>query len=188
MNKVTKSAVRAINLITYACIGAVVYVQYSFACSTASCDYLCFIVSTTTQLEEATDYELRSQIRKAIRNKKKATGKDVGLGKKTGAATYRRPGFQAPKLLTLPNSVTGNVLPDKVNMDTHTITDKGSTVISYMGLETTKPPRGVVPKSKAKDGVTTSPARQSTSSARQTSVSSSPRGSVSSTKVIAFLK
>ena len=69
--------------------------------------------SHTHQMNNASSYEERSAIRKALR---KAKG-DAGKGKKTGSAEYRRAGFQAPKKMTIPNSVTGNVLPSKVSME-----------------------------------------------------------------------
>lgn len=139
-------------------------------CLTAPCYGYCWdILSSLLQLEEATDYDIRSKIRKAIRELKKQTGQDVGR-KKVGSASYRRPGFQAPKTMTIPNSVTGNVTPDRVNMETHQFEKGGNVAIGFMGLQTTQPPRGYAQKSK---GTTSSSAKRTTSTSSRGSVSSS---------------
>ena len=119
------------------------------------------------QLEEATGYEERSKIRKVLRERKKAQLGDASA-KKHGSASYRRPGFQAPKVMTIPNSVTGNVLPDRVRMDKLAMQEKpqSQATISYLDKKTVvapyKPTRKVSGASVTSGSVT------------------SPRGSVSS--------
>ena len=87
-------------------------------------------------MNKATSYEERSAIRKALR---KAKG-DGGKVKKTGSSTYRRAGFQAPTKVTIPNSVTGNVLPSKVSMDNPAKLEAPSTTttISYLKKDSEK--------------------------------------------------
>ncbi len=87
-----------------------------------------------------------------------------------GSASYRRPGSQAPKTMTIPNSVTGNVMPDRVNMETHQFKKGGNVAIAFMGLPTTQPPRGSAPK--VKSGA---PSKRTTSTSSRGS-----RGSVDS--------
>ena len=86
------------------------------------------------QLETATDYDERSKLRRALRRAKESQGKEVGSRKKVGSTVYRRAGFQAPKVMTIPNSVTGNVLPNKVNMENPTTVIPPSTtaIISFL--------------------------------------------------------
>ena len=63
--------------------------------------------------------------------------------RQTGSSLYRRPGFQAPKSMAIPNSVTGNVLPSKVSMETITTTkhpDPNLPTISYLGAKTVVSP------------------------------------------------
>jgi hypothetical protein len=149
-------------------------------------------------LEDATDYEERQKIRKAIRNIKKAEGR--APSKKTGTAMYRRMGtFQPPKQITIPNSVTGNVLPDRVVTETNkTEKGDGGKTLSYLNARTTQPPHGYKTRSKEKTEPTYTPVipmgRQSPSAYLKrsplNSVGStqsprgSPRPSVSSTQSI----
>lgn len=65
------------------------------------------------QLDTATSYDDRSELRRAIRKLK--SGGDSK--KKVGSSNYRRAGYQAHIKLAIPNSVTGNVLPNKVSTD-----------------------------------------------------------------------
>lgn len=149
---------------------------------------------THTQLEDATDYDQRQKIRKAIRLIRKAEGRTT-TKKRTGTAEYRRMGtFQAPKQITIPNSVTGNVLPDRVVTESNK-TEKvgGGKTISYLNAKTTQPPHGYSsrtsrdtssPRAAAKvslgsDGVRRSPLNSVGQSPRN-----SPRQSVSSTQSI----
>ena len=60
-------------------------------------------------MDNATSYDERAAIRKAIRKLKTSGRKSVG------SANYRRAGYQAPTTVAIPNSVTGNILPNKVN-------------------------------------------------------------------------
>ena len=104
--------------------------------------YMCSHTYVYTQLNDATGYDERQKIRKAIRNIKKAEGRTPA--KRTGTAEYRRTGtFQPPKQITIPNSVTGNVLPDRVATGSNK-TEKGDSgkTISYLNATTTQPPRG----------------------------------------------
>ena len=82
------------------------------------------------QLSNASSYDERSAIRKALR-KVKGDGRGV---KKTGSSVYRRAGFQAPTKVTIPNSVTGNVLPNKISMENpnKVETPQGAATISYL--------------------------------------------------------
>ena len=62
--------------------------------------------------------------------------------------------FQPPKQITIPNSVTGNVLPDRVVTETNKMEKvEGGKTISYLNAMTTQPPRGYVPRAgKEKSG------------------------------------
>lgn len=91
------------------------------------------------QLDNADNYETRSKIRAAIRNLKKKSGS--GIRRQTGSSQYRRPGFQAPRLVTIPNSVTGNVLPSRVAEGKSVKPpDKTTPVISYLNSKSEKSP------------------------------------------------
>lgn len=106
------------------------------------------------QLEKATSYDDRSEIRRAIRKLKSSGGQDSR--KKVGSANYRRAGYQARITVAIPNSVTGNVLPNKVSTDN----------ISKIEVP---PNKGTISYLKSR----------STSTSKATVDSSSPRGSVS---------
>ncbi len=83
---------------------------------------------TTLQLNSAEDYEKRSAIRKAIRNLKGSKSK-----KQVGSSNYRRAGWQAPKSVSIPNSVTGNIMGLKVNITENTLeTPSSKTTTSYL--------------------------------------------------------
>lgn len=79
-----------------------------------------------------------------------------------GSANYRRAGYQAQIKLAIPNSVTGNVLPNKVNTDNLSKTEvpQSKATISYLNA------KGVVapPKRHQSRGTESSP-RNSVSSA-----------------------
>ena len=155
-------------------------------------------VYTHIQLEDASEYEERQKIRKAIRSILKAEGR--ATTKKTGTAEYRRMGtFQAPKQITIPNSVTGNVLPDRMVVGSNKMERvEGGKTISYLNAKTTQPPRGYTPKNtREKSGGPIASAkipvgRESPSSYRRRSPLNSsgqspvtsPRPSVSSTQSI----
>ena len=120
-------------------------------------------------MNNASSYDERSAIRKALR---KAKG-DAGKVKKTGSATYRRAGFQAPTKVTIPNSVTGNVLPDRVSTDNlgKLETPQTKATISYLkSKETDKKARS------AARGSSTTPTRSRGSS--QTSTGNTPEPKV----------
>ncbi len=90
---------------------------------------------------------------------KKASG---GKRQTIGTSVYRRPGFQAPKLVQIPNSVTGNVLPSSLK-DGESVKppDKNTPTIGYLNATTTKSP-------KRKETTGTSPrSSQSTYSSQQ---------------------
>ena len=94
-----------------------------------------------SQLDRADDYDERAKIRSALRTLKKSTGH--GNRRTTGTSVYRRPGFQAPKSVLIPNSVTGNVLPSTVK-DGESVKppDKNTPTIGYLNATTTvKSPR-----------------------------------------------
>ena len=113
---------------------------------------------------------------------------------------YRRMGtFQPPKQMTIPNSVTGNVLPDRVVTDTNkTEKGDGEKTLSYLNARTTQLPYGYKIRPKDKTEPTSTPVipigRQSPSAYLKrsplNSVGStqsprgSPRPSVSSTQSI----
>ena len=64
----------------------------------------------------------------------------------TGTSVYRRPGFQTPRSVQIPNSVTGNVLPSAVK-DGEPVKppNKTTPTISYLNAKTTvtkSPKRG----------------------------------------------
>ncbi len=82
-------------------------------------------------MENATNYDERSALRKAIRKLKNA---GIDNKKKFGSANYRRAGYQAPKTMLIPNSVTGNVLPNKVTTDNLSKVEvpKDMATISYL--------------------------------------------------------
>ena len=89
------------------------------------------------QLEDATDYESRSKIRAAIRELKKKTGQPLGRNR-ANTSQYRRPGFQAPRTVTIPNSVTGNVYPSVVkDGETTKKPDKNTPTIGYLNSQAT---------------------------------------------------
>lgn len=73
----------------------------------------------------------------------------------TGASVYRRPGFQAPKTVQIPNSVTGNVLPQTLK-DGESVKppDKHTPTIGYLNATTTVTPKraGKNPKSSQSAG------------------------------------
>ena len=94
----------------------------------------------TLQMDDATDYDKRQKIRKAIRDIKKAEGR--APAKRTGTAEYRRTGtFQPPKQITIPNSVTGNVLPDRLTTGSNKKEKaEGGKTISYLNATTTQLP------------------------------------------------
>lgn len=114
------------------------------------------------QLNDASNYEERSAIRKAIRNMKSGSDR-----KKVGSANYRRAGYQAPTTVAIPNSVTGNILPNKVCTDNISKVEipRSNTTISYLKSKATSSVR----KSDDSD-ITTVQSRSA----------SSPRGSTSS--------
>lgn len=57
----------------------------------------------------------------------------------TSTSQYRRPGFQAPRTVTIPNSVTGNVYPTVVKDGVPSKgPDKNTPTISYLNAQTTK--------------------------------------------------
>ena len=62
--------------------------------------------------------------------------------------------FQPPKQITIPNSVTGNVLPDRVATESNKMEKaEGGKTISYLNAKTTQPPRGYVSRAgKEKSG------------------------------------
>ena len=117
---------------------------------------------THTQLSKAENYDERSAIRKALRNIKGSKTK-----KHVGSASYRRAGWQAPKSMLIPNSVTGNVLPNKVNVtDNKVESPQSKATISYLkgGKEATygeqtrkrssgQGPRGSSPRSSPRESV-----------------------------------
>ena len=61
----------------------------------------------------------------------------------TGTAGYVRPGFQAPRSITIPNSVTGNVMPSAVKDGVPVKPpDKSTPTIGYLNATTiVKSPR-----------------------------------------------
>ena len=122
-------------------------------------------------MNNASSYEERSAIRKALR---KAKG-DAGKAKKTGSSTYRRAGFQAPTKVTIPNSVTGNVLPNKVSMDNPAKleTPQSKATISYLKSKEADKAKGLV----TGRGSSTTPTRSRGSS--QTSTGNTPEPRVS---------
>ena len=72
---------------------------------------------------------------------KKSSG--AGNRNRNGTAVYRRPGFQTPQTVQIPNSITGNVLPSSVK-DGEPIKppDKNTPTIGYLNATTTvKSPR-----------------------------------------------
>lgn len=74
-----------------------------------------------------------------MRALKKASGKDR---KMTGTSVYRRPGFQAPKSVQIPNSVTGNVLPQTLkDGESVKAPDKNTPTIGYLNAGTTVGPK-----------------------------------------------
>ena len=77
--------------------------------------------------------------------------------------------------MTIPNSVTGNVLPDRVHMDKFTQKEKpkGKATISYLEKKTVVPPYTSTRKSSAASGKSLTSPRASVTS---------PRASVSSTR------
>jgi len=81
-------------------------------------------------LDNASSYEERSELRRALRKLK--SGQDNR--KKVGSSNYRRAGYQAQISLAIPNSVTGNVLPNKVQMENITKVEVPQTkaTISYL--------------------------------------------------------
>ena len=117
------------------------------------------------QLANAQNYEDRSAIRKALRKLKGKASK-----KQVGTANYRRAGYQTPKSMIIPNSVTGNVLPDKVNMADIRKVDapQAKSATSYLKSGTKDTPYGEQRR------------RSSGQAGGVESHSSSPRGSVSS--------
>ena len=77
--------------------------------------HLILLSSSSNQLEKATSYEERSALRKAIRKLKNSGGQETK--KKVGSANYRRAGYQTRITVAIPNSVTGNILPNKVSTE-----------------------------------------------------------------------
>ena len=118
-------------------------------------------------MNNASSYEERLAIRKALR---KAKG-DSGKAKKTGSATYRRAGFQAPTKVTIPNSVTGNVLPNKVSMDNPAKLETPQTkaTISYLKSKEADKAKGLG------RGSSTTPTRSRGSSQTSTGNTPEPR-------------
>ena len=106
-------------------------------------------------MEQATNYDERSEIRRAIRKLKNSGGDSR---KKVGSANYRRAGYQTRITVAIPNSVTGNILPNKVSTENISKVEvppnKGT--ISYLKSRNTSTSKGPV------------------------DAASSPRGSVSS--------
>lgn len=112
------------------------------------------------QLDNASSYDERSSLRKAIRKLKSGDGR-----KKVGSSNYRRAGYQAPTTMAIPNSVTGNILPNKVSTEN----------ISKVEI-----PQSTATTSYLK-GSRTSSVRKTDSSSKKSETSlASPRGSVSS--------
>ena len=109
------------------------------------------------QLDKASSYEERSELRRAIRKLKAGGGQDSK--KKVGSSNYRRAGYQAHITMSIPNSVTGNVLPNKVSTSNITKVE--------------------VPQAKATISYLKS-SRQSTKKPSESSTGRSPHGSVSS--------
>ena len=118
----------------------------------------------TLQLNGAEDYEERSAIRKAIRNLKGSKSK-----KQVGSSNYRRAGWQAPKSVSIPNSVTGNILPVKVNVTDNTLETPPSTATTSYLKSNEMPYRNQGRRKSSGTGVTNG-----------LSTRSSPRESVSS--------
>ena len=108
-------------------------------------------------MDKATSYEERSEIRKAIRKLK--SGGDSR--KKVGSSNYRRAGYQAHITLAIPNSVTGNVLPNKVSTSNISKVEvpQSKATTSYL-----KSPRGGSGSKKSSDAAPHSP-HESVSSA-----------------------
>ena len=80
-------------------------------------------------MEKAETYEERSGIRKAIRALKGSSKPK----KHVGSSNYRRAGWQAPKSVTIPKSVTNNVLPIRVNVTDNKLENPDTkSTISYL--------------------------------------------------------
>lgn len=129
----------------------------------------------TQQYDNAQSYEERSSIRKALKKLKGGASK-----KNVGSTGYKRPGYQAPKSMIIPNSVTGNVLPDKVNMTDIRKVDSPQTksATSYLTSGTKETPYGE--QRRRSSGQTGGTGTTTTAKSPRGSTASSPRGSVSS--------
>lgn len=100
--------------------------------------YVCILIPYSIQLEEAENYDERSKIRAAIREVRKASG--IQTRRATGKSSYVRPGtgLNTPSI-TIPNSVTGNVLPSKLVAGTSVkAPDKSTPTIGYLNSQTTQ--------------------------------------------------